>query len=35
MGGVGLPNGHYNAQGKNQIKWLPDAFVTEITASGA
>jgi len=34
MGGVGLPRGHYNAQGKNQIRWLPDAFVTEITGSG-
>lgn len=34
MGGIGLPYGHYNAQAKNQIKWLPDAFVSEITTSG-
>ncbi|MBI5383681.1 MAG: PKD domain-containing protein [Verrucomicrobia bacterium] len=34
MGGIGLPYGHYNVQGKNQIKWLPDAFITEITSSG-
>ncbi len=34
MGGIGLPNGHYNAQGKNQIRWLPNDFVSEVTASG-
>ncbi|HEY0551387.1 MAG TPA: hypothetical protein VGF13_17415, partial [Verrucomicrobiae bacterium] len=34
MGGVGLPRGHYNAAGKNQIKWLPDAFVAEVIESG-
>ena len=34
MGGIGLPRGHYNAAGKNQIRWLPDAFVTEVTSSG-
>ena len=34
MGGIGVPQGHYNVQGKNQIRWLPDAFVSEITSSG-
>ncbi len=34
MGGFGLPNGHYNAQAKNQIRWLPADFVTEATTSG-
>ncbi len=34
MGGFGLPNGHYNAQAKNQIRWLPADFVTETTTSG-
>ncbi|HEU0009181.1 MAG TPA: Calx-beta domain-containing protein [Verrucomicrobiae bacterium] len=34
MGGIGLPYGHYNVQAKNQIRWLPNDFVTEITASG-
>ncbi|MES2708249.1 MAG: Calx-beta domain-containing protein [Verrucomicrobiota bacterium] len=34
MGGFGLPNGHYNVQAKNQIRWLPDDFVTEATTSG-
>ena len=34
MGGVGVPTGHYNAQGKNQIRWLPNDFVTETTMSG-
>jgi regulation of enolase protein 1 (concanavalin A-like superfamily) len=34
MGGIGLPTGHYNVQGKNQIKWLPNDYVTEITSSG-
>ena len=34
MGGVGVPTGHYNAQGKNQIRWLPNDYVTETTTSG-
>ncbi|MEY2409805.1 MAG: hypothetical protein QOF48_2475 [Verrucomicrobiota bacterium] len=34
MGGIGLPLGHYNVQGKNQIRWLPNDFVTEVTSSG-
>ncbi|HMJ90047.1 MAG TPA: hypothetical protein VK530_09535, partial [Candidatus Acidoferrum sp.] len=34
MGGIGLPNGHYNVAAKNQIRWLPDPFVSEVTASG-
>lgn len=34
MGGFGLPNGHYNAQAKNQIRWLPGDFVTEASTSG-
>ena len=35
MGGIGLPLGHYNAAGKNQIRWLPNDYVTEVTASGS
>lgn len=34
MGGIGLPNGHYNAAGKSQIRWLPNDYVTEVTAGG-
>lgn len=34
MGGGGIPNGHYSPQGKNQVRWLPDTFLTEITTSG-
>ena len=34
MGGIGLPLGHYNAAGKNQIRWLPNDYVTEVTAAG-
>ncbi len=34
MGGVGLPKGHYNAQGKNQIRWLPDDYVARVSTSG-
>jgi regulation of enolase protein 1 (concanavalin A-like superfamily) len=34
MGGIGLPLGHYNAAGKNQIRWLPNDYVTEATGSG-
>jgi regulation of enolase protein 1 (concanavalin A-like superfamily) len=30
----GFPAGHYNAQAKNQIKWLPDNFVERVTQSG-
>ncbi len=28
------PNGHYNIQAKNQVKWLPDEFAPAITTSG-
>jgi regulation of enolase protein 1 (concanavalin A-like superfamily)/plastocyanin len=28
------PNGHYNIQAKNQVKWLPDEFAPAITSSG-
>lgn len=28
------PNGHYNIQAKNQVKWLPDEFSPAITSSG-
>lgn len=34
MGNAGVQRGHYNAQAKNQIKWLPDAFVQTVTGSG-
>ncbi|MEQ1858583.1 MAG: Calx-beta domain-containing protein [Chthoniobacteraceae bacterium] len=34
MGGAGTPPGHYNAQGKNQIRWLPGAFLQPVTQSG-
>lgn len=35
MGSSGsFPNGHYNSQAKNQIKWLPSNFVENITQSG-
>ncbi len=34
MGGAGYPAGHYNAQAKNQIKWLPSNFVENVTTSG-
>ena len=27
MGGGGVPNGHYAPQGKNQVRWLPDAYL--------
>ena len=33
MGGANTP-GQYNAQGKNQIRWLPSAFVQPITQTG-
>jgi regulation of enolase protein 1 (concanavalin A-like superfamily) len=34
MGGGGTPSGHYNAQGKNQIRWLPANFLQPVTQSG-
>jgi hypothetical protein len=34
MGGGGTPSGHYNAQGKNQIRWLPANFLQRVTQSG-
>ena len=34
MGGGGVPTDQYNAQAKNQIKWLPNNYVQTITQSG-
>ena len=34
MGGGGVPVDQYNVSAKNQIKWLPDNFVQNITTSG-
>ena len=34
MGGGPFPKNHYNAQAKNQIKWLPSELVQTVTASG-
>ena len=34
MGSGGVPTDHYNAQAKNQIKWLPSDYISDITASG-
>lgn len=34
MGSGGVPTDHYNAQAKNQIKWLPNDYVSDITQSG-
>lgn len=34
MGGGSVPTDQYNAQAKNQIKWLPNDYVTTITQSG-
>lgn len=34
MGGGGVPIDHYNAAAKNQVKWLPDNFVQNISTSG-
>lgn len=34
MGSTSPPNGHWNVQAKNQIKWLPDEFVPPVTRSG-
>ena len=33
MGGANTP-GHYNAQGKSQIRWLPSAFIQPVSQSG-
>ncbi len=35
MGSTAPPAGHWNAQAKNQIKWLPDEFAPPIVRSGA
>uniref|UniRef100_UPI003782EEFD Calx-beta domain-containing protein n=1 Tax=Prosthecobacter sp. TaxID=1965333 RepID=UPI003782EEFD len=29
-----FPNGHYNVAGKNQIRWLGDAYVQSVSSSG-
>lgn len=29
-----VPNGHYNVQAKNQVKWMPDEFAPAILSSG-
>ena len=34
MGSTSVPPGHYNAAGKNQIRWLPASFVQPVTESG-
>ncbi len=34
MGSGGFPAAQYNAQAKNQTKWLPDAFIQRVTQSG-
>lgn len=34
MGGTSPPAGHYNAQAKNQVRWMPPEFAPAITASG-
>lgn len=34
MGSGGVPIDHYNAQAKNQVKWLPDDFILDISQSG-
>ena len=34
MGTGNPPNAHYNAQAKNQVKWMPDEFAPAITSSG-
>lgn len=34
MGSTSPPNGHWNVQAKNQVKWLPDEFSPAITRSG-
>ena len=34
MGGGSFPSNQYNAQARNQIKWLPSSFVQTVTTSG-
>lgn len=34
MGGGGVPNEHYNAQAKSQIRWLPQTNIVNISSSG-
>ncbi|MCB1274991.1 Calx-beta domain-containing protein [Prosthecobacter sp.] len=34
MGGGGVPNDHYNAAAKVQVKWLPQSYVQSVTTSG-
>lgn len=35
MGSSGaFPSGHYNAQGKKSIRWLPESFIRQVTQSG-
>ncbi len=34
MGGGGVPTDQYNAQAKNQIKWLPNNYLLNIAQSG-
>lgn len=34
MGSTSPPAGHYNAQAKNQVRWMPPEFAPPITASG-
>jgi len=34
MGSGSVPTDHYNAQAKNQVKWLPNEFLLDITQSG-
>ncbi|MEN3943022.1 Calx-beta domain-containing protein [Prosthecobacter sp. SYSU 5D2] len=34
MGSTSPPNGHWNVQAKNQVKWLPDEFSPAISRSG-
>ena len=34
MGSGAVPTDHYNAAAKNQVKWMPDNYVQNITSSG-
>lgn len=34
MGGGGVPTDHYNAAAKVQVKWMPQSYVQNVTASG-
>lgn len=34
MGSTSPPSGHYNAQAKNQVRWMPPEFAPLVTASG-